>query len=315
MVRLETAEIGIGPDGIVTEAPLRIYAGLLGQIGDIIMFSSTLRRLRQLYPNARITLAVSRKYQQAGELLTGLPYVNRLFVTEFYFERLRPELFQPWERGWPVDLRGDDEVAEERRHDLVLETRPRHRRERWWEHAHQVQEIAHMVGVPGPIDLRTEIAIPGDTSVPDGVAGKIVFHNEPAIDATKAWPLGHALRLMEVFGHKLVLLGSAPPAEDPVGAHAQDIGVVDLRGRTTLAEAAAIIRACGVYVGIDSGLMWIASSLQVPVIGLYGTSYIPAYGAIRPVNPNARYLQTAGGLGGISVQHVLIAISESAVGD
>src|SRR5262245_51728750 len=96
--------------------PVSIYAGLLGQIGDIVLFSATLRRLKELFPNSRITLAVSRRYREAGELLCGLPYVNRLFVTKLYFERLTPLLFQPWERGWPIDLRGEDEVLEERKH-------------------------------------------------------------------------------------------------------------------------------------------------------------------------------------------------------
>src|SRR5690349_13622680 len=130
---LETAELPqVHP---VFPEPLCVYTGVLGQIGDIIMFSATLRRLKQLFPNSSITLAVSRKYREAGELLAGLPSVDRLFVSQLYFERLTPLLFQPWERGWPVDLRGDDEVAEERQHDLVLPTRPRHKRHPWWEYA------------------------------------------------------------------------------------------------------------------------------------------------------------------------------------
>lgn len=299
----ETAEIGIGPGGVVTEAPLRIYTGILGQIGDIVMFSATLRRLRELFPNGRITLAVSRKYREAGELLAGLPYVERLFVTELYFEKLSPALFQPWERGWPVDLRGDDEVAEERRHDLVLPTRPRHRRERWWEQAHQVEETARMVGVPGPIDLRTEIRLPPGTRVPPEAAGKVVFHNDPAIDPSKAWPWEHARELIRLLGPGQVVVLGGPGPELP--------GTLDLRGSTTLAEAAAVIAAAACYVGIDSGLIWIAGSLQVPTVGLYGTSYIPAYGAIQPWNPRARYLQTEGGLEAISPVEVLAAIRNS----
>src|SRR5579863_9364783 len=112
--------------------PFTIYAGMLGQIGDIVMFSATLRRLRELFPNSTITLAVSQKYREAGELLAGLPYANRLFVTKLYFENLTPEREHAWWRGWPLDLRGEDEVIEERRHDLVLPTRPRHRRMPWW---------------------------------------------------------------------------------------------------------------------------------------------------------------------------------------
>src|SRR5215831_1177681 len=105
---LETAELpqvySVFPESV------RIYTGLLGQIGDIIMFSATLRRLKQLFPNSHITYAVSHKYREAGELLAGLPYVDRLFVTQLYFEKLTDRLPPLWQQGWPVDLRGDDEV-------------------------------------------------------------------------------------------------------------------------------------------------------------------------------------------------------------
>jgi hypothetical protein len=53
------------PSAIVSADPLRLYTGILGQIGDVVMFSATLRRLRQLFPNAEITFAVSRQYREA----------------------------------------------------------------------------------------------------------------------------------------------------------------------------------------------------------------------------------------------------------
>jgi ADP-heptose:LPS heptosyltransferase len=86
-------------------------------------------------------------------------------------------------------------------------------------------------------------------------------------------------------------------------------GTVDLRGKTSLAQAAAVIDSSDCYVGIDSGLMWIAGSLQVPAVGLYGTSYIPAYGAIHPKNPNASYIQVEGAVDGISPEQVLAAVA------
>lgn len=265
---------------------LRIYTGILGQIGDIVMFTPTVRRLKVLFPEASITFAISRKFDGMAPLLTGLPYVDRVFLTDFYFDKLTPQVARAWQMGWPVDLRGDDEVAEQRRHEIVLETRPRSRRWPWWRHAHQVEECANMVGVPGPIDLQTEIAIPRDVEVPSEVAGKIIIHNDPSIDSTKAWPWASVRRLAELIGPEhIVLIGSPGP---------QVTGITDLRGKTTLAQAAAAIRSCRCYVGIDSGPMWIAGSLQAPTVGLYGTSYIPAYGAIQPRNPNATYLQVEG---------------------
>lgn len=282
--------------GIVSNDPLKIYTGMLGRIGDIIMFTPTVRRLRELFPNSEITFAVSAQFRSAGELIVGLPYINRLFVTENYFERMSDAYFGPWHLGWPVDLRGEDELAEQRSYDLVFETRPRHRRMPWWEFDHQVAESAHMVGVPGPIDLQTEIAIPPDTEAPSGTLGKVVMHNDPAIDEKKAWPWESVQQLVKSIGaDQVVLLGGPGPA-----VH----GAVDLRGRTTLAQAAAVIQAARCYVGIDSGLMWIAGSLQVPTVGLYGTSYIPANGAIHPRNPRAVYFQAEGTLDQISPEAV-----------
>jgi SAM-dependent methyltransferase len=280
--------------------PLRIYTGILGQIGDIVMFTPMARRLKQIFPESILTFAVSRRFEEAGRLVAGLPYVDRLFVTESYFERL-PAHAQPlWQAGWPVDPRGEDELIEQREHDLVFETRPRSRRMPWWEQAHQVEEMAHMIGVPGPIDLQTEIAIPAGTSGPPEARGRLIVHNDPAISGKKAWDWGALGELARQLGpERLVLLGNPGPRIE---------GVLDLRGKTTLAEAAAVIRdGCG-FLGIDSGLMWIAASLKVPVVGLYGTTYIPAYGAIQPMNPQATYLQAEGSPNLIAPSQVLEAL-------
>ena len=307
---LLTAETGIHQNGVVSFAPLSIYAGLLGQIGDIVMYTATARRIKELFPNSRLTWAVSARYREAGELVAGLPYVDRLFVTQYYFEKLTPPLFQPWERGWPMDLRGDDEIAEQRTHDLVLETRPRHRRPHWWEQAHQVEELAHQVGVPGPLNLLTEVCIPEGTVIPQGAVGKIVLHNDPTTDPVKAWPWEYVREFAAQWGpDELVLLGRPGPAVP---------GVLDLRGRTTLAQAAAIVASGRGYLGIDSGLIWIAGSFQVPVVGLYGTSYIPAYGAIQPINSRAAYLQAEGPLdrirAGAAVEWLRHVLDRSAAG-
>jgi len=289
-------EPGIYPGGVVSYEPLRIYTGLLGQIGDIVMFTATARRIKQLFPHSTLTFAVSRQYGEVGDLLSGLPYVDRVFRTELYFEKLTPPLFQPWERGYPVDFRGDDEIGEQRRHHLVFETRPRHREAKWWEHRHQVEELAHQVGVPGPMNLQTEIALAPGVMSPPGSAGKIVLHNDPTTDPAKTWPWEYAAEFVRRQGQGEVVLIGSPGPEVP--------GVLDLRGKTRLAETAALIAACRCYVGVDSGPMWLAASLQVPTVGLYGTSYIPAYGAIQPRNPHAAYLQAEGPLERIPAEAV-----------
>jgi hypothetical protein len=290
---------------VVSDAPLRIYTGMLGQIGDIVMFSAALRRMKELFPNGRITLAVSERYRAAGELLEGLSYVDRLFVTRLYFERLGPALFQPWERGYPVDLRGEDEIAEEARHDLVFNPRPRHDCPRWWAHRHQVEETARMIGLPPfppAAGRHTEIRVPAEagSGLPEAALGKIVLHNDPRIDPRKAWSWDKVSRFVAAHPPGDVVLLGHPGPEVP--------GALDLRGRTTLAQAAAVIRDCRAYVGIDSGLLWIAGSLQVPVVGIYGTAYIPNPAAIQPHNPHAVYLECDGPAAGVPTDDVLSAL-------
>ena len=54
-----------------------------------------------------------------------------------------------------------------------------------------------------------------------------------------------------------------------------------------------------------------------PRLGLYGTSYIPAYGAIQPRNPHASYLQAEGALDSLKPElvfsHVLERLEASAL--
>src|SRR5204862_412306 len=85
-------------------------------------------------------------------------------------------------------------------------------------------------------------------------------------------------------------------------------GTIDLRGRTTLAEAAGIIARSRCFVGIESGLTCIAAGLQAPTVGLFGTSYIPRCETVQPHNPNAVYLQAEGPLDRIPVPQVLHAL-------
>lgn len=231
---------------LVSAAPLRIYAGRAGQIGDILMFTATARRLKELFPCSWLTFAVSAKFREAGALIAGLPFVDELFVTEQYFEKLTDSVYNAWHLGWPVDLRGEDEIEKQRGYDLVFDTRPRHRQMPWWHYRHQVAECAHMLGVPGPIDLRTEIAIPPGVVIEPEWRHRIVLHNDPNIDATKAWPWDHVQELARRLGSEPILLGNPGP---------QVQGTLDLRGRTTLAQAAMVIRDCRCYIGIDSGLM------------------------------------------------------------
>jgi ADP-heptose:LPS heptosyltransferase len=87
-------------------------------------------------------------------------------------------------------------------------------------------------------------------------------------------------------------------------------GALDLRGLTTLAQAAAIIAAAACFVGVESGLLCIAGALQAPAVGLFGTSHTPARAAVYPYNPSAMYVQAEGSLAAIPPEVVLESVEQ-----
>jgi ADP-heptose:LPS heptosyltransferase len=64
--------------------------------------------------------------------------------------------------------------------------------------------------------------------------------------------------------------------------------IIDLTGHTGLARLCSIIKHASLFVGIDSGIMHLASSLDIPVVGLFGPSD-PQY--VGPQNQRSRVVR------------------------
>lgn len=82
-----------------------------------------------------------------------------------------------------------------------------------------------------------------------------------------------ALRISGEIGARLLILGSAGDraAASRIGEIAGS-AVIDLAGKTTLAQALALISRCRVLVTNDSGLMHAASALAVPLVAIFGST-------------------------------------------
>jgi len=60
-----------------------------------------------------------------------------------------------------------------------------------------------------------------------------------------------------------------------------DAPAIDLTGNTDLRTLCSILKGASLFVGIDSGIMHLASSIDIPVVGLFGPTD-PFY--VRPQN-------------------------------
>ena len=93
----------------------------------------------------------------------------------------------------------------------------------------------------------------------------------------KQWPLENyaklGRRLQEKWGAKIILFGG--PGEEEMGRVLADglgPGTLNLMGRTTIRQMAAVMARCNAYVGNDSGPTHIAAASNIPVVAIFGSS-------------------------------------------
>jgi heptosyltransferase-2 len=101
---------------------------------------------------------------------------------------------------------------------------------------------------------------------------------------SRRWPGGNFAALAGLFlgaGRRVVLLGSGSDAAIAARIKAEQPAVVDLTNKTSLAEAAALLKKTRLVVCNDSGLMHLAAAVGARVISIFGPTHP---GEKKPLN-------------------------------
>ena len=104
----------------------------------------------------------------------------------------------------------------------------------------------------------------------------IGVHPGAAYGETKRWfpeRFAAVLERLHRSGRRFLLLGG--PGEEPLAdqiSAEMDHPVINLIGRTTVAEVLALIGRCSLFLSNDSGLMHVAAALRVPQVALFGST-------------------------------------------
>ena len=80
-------------------------------------------------------------------------------------------------------------------------------------------------------------------------------------------------RIKEVFRAKIIIFGG--PGDRELGREISQMmqhQSIDLCGKTDLQEAIALINMCNLFITNDSGLMHVATALDVPLIAIFGST-------------------------------------------
>lgn len=132
-----------------------------------------------------------------------------------------------------------------------------------------VQEVSY----PMP-DLTAESASVTE-KLQQQVTGDYVVFVPGARWQTKEWPVEYYAQLAKMLtdeGMPVVLAGG--PDDCAKGRKIKELctspKLVDLTGKTSLRELAALIKGCAVYISADTGPLHFAAALKKPLIAMYG---------------------------------------------
>ena len=273
----------------------KIWITCGGGIGDSIMFTPALRRMKELYPASHITF-MTRWPNQA--ILQGLPYIDELTYIRrgtlggrwrvlpalcrrqdaIVFTDWQPQLLLaakffgiPWRAGYPRDGHRFSKY-------LTKEIEPNVFHSACYAAETNARVFSDALGIVLDGDMtKPDIGTPTqeDCHHVSGMLREMGLDKEEfvilspfAALAERNWPLKEAARFIQIIEKKyqcpVLVTGPSEHLEA-----AQSLSRFNLIGRTTVGELVEIIRRAKILVTPDSGPMHIAGALGTPVVPLF----------------------------------------------
>lgn len=104
---------------------------------------------------------------------------------------------------------------------------------------------------------------------------------------TKKWPTDYFIEAGRILSkerpeYSLVIAGGPDETADAAVIASELKGAINLTGRLSLAESAAVISGAGAVLSNDSGITHIAAAVSTPVLTLF-LSTVPEFGFLPPV--------------------------------
>ncbi len=267
--------------------PQKILVIRPGGIGDAVLLFPALKAIKIRFPQARVDVLCEKRNAGVIRLAEGIDAI-------YLYDR-KYDLLTCIRNGY----------------DLVIDTEQWHRlsavvcslthaptrigfdtneRARLFTHripySHDDYEVYSFLRLLEPLcpgtavfDADAPFIDPGHISIshlpwPSGKEGAVVAIFPGASVPERRWGgdrFGEVAGALREKGHGIVVLGSAGDTDDArrIGKYAPES--VDLTGRTSLGEAAAVMKRCGLLITADSGLMHLAYAVGTPTVSLFGS--------------------------------------------
>jgi len=260
---------------------MRLLVLRLDEIGDFVLTSSFLRELRRSYPEAKITLVVK---PQVKNLAETCPYINTLltfdprkkrrwkralfsllYLRRYYFDLVIIPRWGPDDYGandlafWSGGKRRVGYTNDPwRLTDIVPDCSQMHEVEK---NLHVLTFLGHHIKSHHLELWPTEEDRAQAALLLEGLPKPWIALGIGASKKRKIWPITCYQKLCSSIQGSCIVIGG--PEDQEAGNQLQ---AVNLAGKLTLRESAAVIEQCSLYIGNDSGPMHIAAAVGTPVI-------------------------------------------------
>lgn len=249
----------------------RIYFGINGQFGDIIIQEPSLRKFINENPETKIVLGCNKKYSDILELYKDYhPNIERFKIWDGY-------------DNWPT--KSDQEYIREQNFDYMFKSMPQHTTKNWVKTLHQVEESGLMQGIKVE---NTQISLPPPKDIiqHENAIAISLFPNYPhgGIKAFTYEDITNIVAITKKMGFKILHLNGPNEPDIP--------GAKKING--SFLESVRNLLGTRSLLCCDTAMSWISSAYKHPTIGFYSWGYNPIAGTSanwQPTNPNATYLE------------------------
>jgi heptosyltransferase-2 len=267
--------------------PERILVANMNYLGDALMTTPVLALLHNAYGTPPDVIAGGSSGYGALDILRGNPDIGQLIsrVDGSAFARCY-QLYETIRRGkydlvvilpsipayrWAAKLARTSQI-------VFVTSSPEgvHMAE------HMLTVVAARLGLQPSVlqmtlPISTEAREMGAKLIGDLQGERLIALNLGASRPQKRWPaeaFGESIRRLRRRGYRVALLGSSADRAiaSEVLKNFEPDAAIDLTGRTSIAELAAVIERCAVVVSGDTGAMHMAAALNVPLVALFGST-------------------------------------------
>lgn len=266
---------------------MRILFVTSTRVGDAVLSTGLLDHLLRTHPGARVTVACG---PAAAGVFARMPGLERLI------EIRKRQYSLHWLGLWSrVAFTRWDLVVDLRASALAFLVPARRRAigKGGRRPGHRLVHLGRVLGLsppPQPVawtgaadEAKAAALLPG---APWLVLGPTANWHAKVWPAERFVAAARALTSPQgaLPGARIAVLGGPGEVERAMAAPVLDAlpGAVDLVGKLSLPEVAALLRRAALYLGNDSGLMHLAAAAGAPVVGLFGMSDAREYGPCGP---------------------------------